>query len=534
MRILSSGTVVASVFVAGAALHATGCLNTANDCALNPMLECGPFGSGGSSSTGGGTPIGCDPSKNKDPVADTCGVFVSPSGDNGNPGTKEKPVKTITAALAKGTTIYACAGAMPYSEAVVIDTTATLFGALDCTSWVYAAAKKTALTAAPDAIPLTLAGSADGAEVVDFAITAASPSDPKGGGSSIAVAVDDVAAELVRCDVKASDAADGVKGTTPTDPVTPGQDAPMPDHTRMDACTNPPSLLGGAPGVTMCGTVVATGGTGGKGGITGTMSGDGQTGGSGANPAASPPAGMDGVGGTGEVGASTMCKLGNPGATGDSGGPGSGGSVMGDALTLTGIANSDNTDGGTGKPAQGGGGGGGAKSGMFCPGATDGPGASGGGGGAGGCGGKGGGGGKTGGSSIAIVSLGTKLTLSQVTLASGKGGKGGDGSGGQNGGTGGSGAKGGTAAMLMPSIDGCKGGDGGKGGGGGPGGGGRGGHALGIAYVSAPMTMPMIKTFTPGTPGSGGAAGNGAPMTSNGATGVAGQCWDFTANAACK
>ena len=46
--------------------------------------------------------------------------------------------------------------------------------------------------------------------------------------------------------------------------------------------------------------------------------------------------------------------------------------------------------------------------------------------------------------------------------------------------------------------------------------------------------MPMVKTFTPGMGGNGGLAGNGAPMSSNGASGAAGQCWDFGANAACK
>jgi hypothetical protein len=38
-------------------------------------------------------------------------VFVSPVGDDGNPGTKAKPLKTLKAAMAKGSTIYACAGA---------------------------------------------------------------------------------------------------------------------------------------------------------------------------------------------------------------------------------------------------------------------------------------------------------------------------------------------------------------------------------------------------------------------------------------
>src|SRR5262245_47710159 len=71
---------------------------------------------GSTGSTEGGTGgAGCDPSMSADAVADTCGVFVSPTGDDNNPGTKAEPLKSITAALAKGGAIYACAGSMPYS-----------------------------------------------------------------------------------------------------------------------------------------------------------------------------------------------------------------------------------------------------------------------------------------------------------------------------------------------------------------------------------------------------------------------------------
>ena len=114
-----------------------------------------------------------------------------------------------------------------------------------------------------------------------------------------------------------------------------------------------------------------------------------------------------------------------------------------------------------GTPGQGGGGGGGAMSGTFCgspASPVDGPGASGGGGGAGGCGGLGGGGGKAGGSSIAIVSLGTKLTLTGVTLTVGTAGKGGSGTLGQGGGAVGAGAFGGAASGIAGSNPGCNGG----------------------------------------------------------------------------
>jgi hypothetical protein len=520
---------IAAVALVG--LH-IGCADIDTDCNLN--LNC-PGGSNGSSSGTGMPACAGDPTQDASLVREECGVFVQADAmGSAEEGTKANPYKTLQKAIdnAGSKNVYACTSA-PFAETVTLSASVDVYGGFDCTKgWAWSQDGRAQLNGPADKVALTIAAGADGAKVEGFAITAASPSDLTMGGPSIAVAVDDVKATLDHCDVKAGDAADGVKGTTPTDPVTPGQDAPMPDHTRMDACINPGQLLGGTPGVTMCGSVVTSGGAGGKGGVTGTMSGDGQSGITGANPATSPPVGMDGAGGTGEAGASTMCKLGNPGAPGDNGGPGNGGSGTGDALTLTGITSGENTDGKLGTPGQGGGGGGGAKSGMFCAGGTDGNGASGGGAGAGGCGGKGGGGGKAGGSSIAIVSLGTKLTLTEVTLASGKGGKGGDGALGQNGGSGGSAAKGGSAAALQPSIDGCKGGDGGKGGLGGPGGGGRGGHSIGIAFVKAPATMPMVKTFMQGAPGGGGMPG--AAMGNSGASGAMGQCWDFTSNVACK
>jgi hypothetical protein len=43
----------------------------------------------------------------------------------------------------------------------------------------------------------------------------------------------------------------------------------------------------------------------------------------------------------------------------------------------------------------------------------------------------------------------------------------------------------------------------------------------------------MIKTYTAGAPGDGGSAGSGAPVSSNGANGNQGQCWDFSKSKAC-
>jgi hypothetical protein len=478
----------------------------------------------------GGAKPDCSGDPSAKNVTDACGVFVqSDATGTTEDGTQAHPYKTLQKAVdnADGKRVYACAGA-PFAEAVTIAAGVEMYGGFDCAKgWAWAAEKRSTLNGLADVVALTIGKNASGAKVEGFAISGASPSNMKGGGSSIVVAVDDVVATLERCDVKAGDAADGASGQPSSTGAVKGADAPMPDAMTENACINAASLIGGSPGVTTCDDGMASGGAGGKGGITGTDSGDGQKGADG-----SPVDMMNGLGGAGE--SAIKCANGAQGNDGTPGTPGFGGSTAGDKLVLTGITNSDLTDGKSGTKAQGGGGGGGAKSGTFCAGAADGNGASGGGGGGGGCGGKGGGGGKAGGSSIAIVSLGAKLMAAEVTLAVGKAGKGGDGTAGQSGGAVGAGAFGGAASGMSPSKAGCKGGDGGVGGDGGLGGGGRGGHALGVAYGKAPASMPMVKVFMPGIPGSGGTGGTGAPMTSNGAQGIAAQCWDFSSNAACK
>jgi hypothetical protein len=515
----------------GSAAHATGCDTTYADY-YKPLTEptAGTAGTG-TGGTGGMKPdcSGIPSTKN---TIDECGVFAQADATGtAEDGTQAHPYKTLQKAIdnAGEKRVYACASA-PFAEAATIAAGVELYGGFDCAKgWAWAPDKRSTLNGPADAVALTIEKGADGAKVEGFTITGASPSDMKGGRSSIAVAVDDVAADLVRCDVTASDAADGLDGQMPSGLAAKGADAALPDPTTMNACINPAAVTGGAPGMTSCDDGTTAGGLGGKGGITGTGSGDGQKGADG-----SPMDVTNGIGGAGESAA--KCAPGIAGKDGDVGVAGAGGAALG-ALALSGIVTSENTDGESGTKAQGGGGGGGARSGTFCiAGAmtVDGPGASGGGGGAGGCGGKGGGGGKAGGSSIAIVSLGTKLTLTEVTLGVGKGGKGGAGTSGQGGGALGLGALGGAASGTPPSKAGCQGGNGGVGGDGGPGGGGRGGHAIGLAYAKTPTAAPMIKTFTAGSPGGGGTAGNGAPMSSNGSTGATGACWDFGAGAACE
>jgi hypothetical protein len=523
---------VFALLAGGAASAVAACNPGTADCSEYPAEGCPGRGTSTSTSsgTGGQSPAVCmgDPSTKNN--IDECAVYVSAASTSASPdGSMANPYKTLGDAItAAGTKqkVYACNTA-PFSEAVTIPFAIEMYGGFDCTQmpWGLPAAmptvaEMTALNGPANQVALTIATKASGTLVSGFAITAAAGSPGVNTaltttptGSSVAVAVDDVTATIESCAITAANGGDGGDGYTPTDTIMVGADAPAPVSAQEDACQNAAGLIGGAPGVTMCGTVNTSGGTGGVGGLATTTGGVGLNGGNGMNPASLPAVPNDGKGGSGQTTSSGNCTVGDDGANGTDGAVGSGGTGMTDVLAISGIANSDNTSGKDGTPAQGGGGGGSAMAGtMFCTGGFPGNGASGGGGAAGGCGGKGAVGGQAGGSSIAVISLGTQLTLTNVTLAVGLGGNGGKGVAGQTGGEGGSGAKGGAATMISPSIPGCKGGNGGNGGGGGYSGGGRGGHSIGVLYAKEPTPAPTLEMITtmPGTKGTGAASNDGS------------------------
>jgi hypothetical protein len=460
----------------------------------------------GGTGAGGNTPVGCDPTMLTTAVADTCGVFVSPTGNDGNTGTsKATPVKTLTVAVTKGSTIYACAGAMPFDETLAPDKSVTLFGGLDCTTWIYSSGTKTQLTAAAGAIPLKLTSAAT---VHDFAITAADAT--AAGGSSIAVLDDQADLTLENVDIAAGAGMDGTAGATQMQVTT----LPIANGTNGNAPTgcSTVSVTDGAGGTNMCSGTPTNGGSGGN-GIAGSV---GEPGGSGQpmTPA---------NGGAGQT--TTPCQ---PGGTGNeatagaaaTGSPGTGASGIGD-ISASGYQAPTAIVGGPGTPGQGGGGGGAAHScdvnDMFA-------GPSGGGGGAGGCGGAPGNPGTSGGSSIGILVLNATLTLDTVNIMAKGGGAGGNGGGGQSGGNGGlPGGSGGSGA--------CPGGLGGQGGAGGPGAGGAGGHSVGIAFKGG--TPPTVNGSIVISPGAGGPSGVGADgMTqTQGAAGLRCTTLDFATSA---
>jgi hypothetical protein len=473
--------------LAGAAALTAGCFSYQTDCAYT--LECNttPTSTGGAD---GGPPPGCDPATVTGPIGTTCGLFVSPSGNDTNPGSQLLPLKTLSAAVAKGGPIYACQGTTPYTEAVTISKAVTLYGALDCTKWTHVANQQSQLTAAAGMVPLTLTSTGSGTAIHDFTVTAVDAT--AAGGSSIAILDDAAALTLDGVEVSAGKGADGTPGAMPPAQVTTSATANGSNGGADAMCNITVGVLGAAGGSNMCAGIDTSGGDGGNG--TAKAAGDPGVGG---NPMMTPT-----NGGAGQT--ILACGTGQAGLPGATGTPGVGAHGIGD-ISDAGYQATVATMGQTGGQGQGGGGGGG---GNMCATGFSGP--SGGGGGAGGCPGAPGAVGTSGGSSIGILALNATLTMTSVTItthAGGAGGLGGDGQRGGNGGT--AGAAGGSGA--------CGGGPGGQGGVGGGGGGGAGGHSVGIALKGG--TAPSVDgaTITYGMAGSGANAGN--MDTSHGGTG---------------
>jgi hypothetical protein len=486
-----------------------------DDCDQYPHPGCGT-GSGSSSSTttsstgstGGATP-GCIPSESQNPVADSCGVFVSSSlgidDAQADRGTKEKPFKSMTAALNKtnATRVFACAEG--FSEPVTISAAVQLYGALDCTkSWAYDAKTKTQLTADADLVPVKVTSAVSGAEVHDFAITAI---DAKSAGmSSIALLDDQAPLLLENVDLFAGTGAAGMAGAAQPKVMTPAG-AKGKDGTDDMTCTVAGPIAGGAAGKNSCASIDTDGGAAGN-GKAATNGGDGEGG---------LPTSVPSNGGIGQTKISS-CKPGDVGSDGGPGSPGTGARGVGD-IGASGYQGVLGILGMPGNPGQGGGGGGGARQcdmvGLFA-------GPSGGGGGAGGCAGLAGALGQPGGSSVGIVALSAKLVLKNVTITVKNGGVGGLGGDGQLGGVGGD------PGHAPVSSTACDGGKGGQGGAGGPGGGGAGGHSVGIAMKGGMLPALATTTIQAGTGASGGAGGDmDATTQTKGDDGLACKTLDF-------
>jgi hypothetical protein len=392
-----------------------------------------------------------------DPVCldESKALFVSnPNGNDGTGvGTRDKPFKTVNAALAKidaaKRRIYICEGT--YAEDVALTAThsgVSLFGGVDC-KWAAASVKPVIGTSAN---PFKSDGAA-GLAIGDIAVEAKDAS----AGSSIAFFVHGGDVTLRNVRLKAGKGAAGSDGVAA--PFTN-----FPSQTDLNGIASPDTNTGGGERLVTCpGGAQTKGGSGGNPGVPGSPGTPGPANGGTASDCSTVVVGKAASAALGAGGAST---------------PGT--------LDVTGWLSTPGTKGDTGAPGQGGGGGFGVLG-------------AGGGGGAGGCGGAGGPGGQGGGASIALAALAATVSLSTSVLLATDAGPGGSGAIGQDGQTifGFRGVGTGNA---------CNGGAGGTGGAGGAGGGGAGGSSFGIVFKgSKPTTDPQTDSAIQfGTKGTGG------------------------------
>ena len=425
-------------------------------------------------------PSGKEPKDDPTCVTNDLGVFVSAAGNDADPGTKEKPVATLGAALTKAGSggkgkVFVCEGS--YTESATIKATVGVYGGFKCSDWSYTGTKPKFAGAKPDFVIKV-----DGASGVTLADLELDGKDgaPNSGESSVALALLDAqSVSITRSALRAGLGAQGVNGK-----LTPFT---YPVQSEINGFPASPTDAGAANAFTKCsGGGVTKGGAGGASGFPGS------------------PGEPDAGGGKGgDTSGTCGVNAGNGGAggTGPAGTTGVGASVSG-TLSNAGWSPGGGAKGGVGSVGQGGGGGGGYL------------GSGGGGGGAGGCGGAAGEGGGGGGASIALLALNATVGLVSSELASGNAGNAGSGAAGQPGQT-----PGGFFGVGNPPA--CQGGNGGAGGAGGAGGGGAGGISVGILYKG---TKPVTDSATDGkiTVGTKGNKGlGGASPTNDGIDGVA-------------
>jgi len=427
-------------------------------------------------------PEGCDvaaePKDAPKCVVSELGVFVDATkGAEGNPGTKDAPLKSIAAALGKlagKTRVYVCEGTYP--EHVKLTAPVSLYGGFRCGAWTYSGAKTTVAPSDPG-YALEVASTTADVTIADLGFVAPSANDK--GQSSIAAFVHNASKlTFLRSALEAGNAKEGAEGATGT------TGAPTVGDLKGNAASG---TTAGAVKTCAC----SSGGM-----STGGAGGPPQNAGARGAPSLGGAAPVDGIGGVGNV----NCGAGGLGHTGADA------TAAAEAAKMTALGSLDangwtpqaGNAGPSGTPGQGGGGGGGRD-------ATS----AGGGGACGGCGGTGGKPGAGGGASVALLSLDSAVALRATTLTAKAAGPGGAG------GAKGSGAAGGTAGG---SIGGCGAGDGGRGGDGGSGSGGAGGISAAVLHKGIAPTNDG-STLNPGAKGTKGTGG--APGTNDGPDGQA-------------
>ena len=441
-----------------------------------------------------------------DGVVERC-VFVAPTGDDSNSGTRFAPKKTIWSAVqeAEAHGIDVCLGAGTWDEQVQLPSGVSLYGGFDQDDPDFAFRRKSGVqsiirsTGTAIAVP-SISVDTHIAGVIIEALTPAAA-----GGSTYGIWFGGGTGTLYvrNNEINTGPGQDGADGKD-ADATTPSK---APDgHEGSDGCS-------GSVGSGSCKATCGVPGEppvcsepGGKGGLGGCNNGNGTSGSAGSG-GASGGAGGAAKGSCGGNGGKEHGADGDPGEPGVSGGSGAGGTngTIQGGLYKPG----DGKAGGEGMGGKGGGGGGGGAGGHFslnpinaC--IVD----AGGGGGSGGCGGKGGkagAGGQGGGGSFGVFAASGRIVVTKNTILPSVGGKGGNGGAGAPGQLGGDGGPGGRSSD--DGGQGGKGGKGGDGGSGGPGGGGAGGPSTCVAYSASTLVTYEGNSCQPAGGGDGGSGG---------------------------
>ncbi|WP_437733491.1 hypothetical protein [Sorangium sp. So ce1335] len=451
-------------------------------------------------------------------VVNGCGVFVNHpffGGDDANPGTKDRPVRSIRrgielARTGRGRVFVPSDG---FEESITLPSGVDIYGGFNVVGWerldeTPRPVQGMATVDPPSVGQIALiveparagdTGAADGVSIIHRVRIRSSTYVGMIVQAGTAV---EIVGSIIEADY-GSGGGDGEKW--------PGRAASGPDgQYGGDACSAA-MVPGGARAVNSCeGGLPSVGGKGGDG------LADDAGGGEDGEPVPQPNPNHGGTGGLGNR-ADGDCSSGAPGKSGMWGAAGAAGKGRG-RIDETGWHGDGAGDGARGMPGQGGGGGGGRRGGLAVCGVAAKGGAAGGSGGAGGCGGRGGRGGGNGQPSIAIVALHANVTVRDSTIISDNGGQGGDGGEPEAGGDGGRGAPGGAVGDGTWS---CQGGSGGRGGDGGYGGPGRGGDSIGIAYLGEDQLTLDGVTFELGLPGPGGTSWDWSGETITGEDGIA-------------
>ncbi len=427
-------------------------------------------------------------------------IFVSPVGNDGNPGTMSQPVSSIAQgiamALANGKShVYVAGG--DYYETVVMQSGVSVYGQYSGPpNWGRSSSNITSITGAGTAVlaeSIAVETHLEGFTLVSTTDNTA----PSGYGIRV---VGGSGLFYIRYnDILPGPGMPGVAGANGSNGGNGGNGA-----RGQDGCNDcSANGYGGAGG---SGPGGCLGGTGGRGGYD---SDDGQRGGHG--QCGPYEWGFGGLGGN-----DCYCTIGEwcsepgyPGEVGANGPNGSNGAMGSVGSIINGFYVSGNgivgTDGYSGQGGGGGGGGGGGNADVLCRADRGGGGGGGGGGGAGGTGGVGGTGGGT---SMAILVDGAAAVIDgnfMTTSAGGAGGQGGIGNIGGNGGSGGGGGWG-----PEGGGDGGVGGVGGRGGAGGAGSGGSGGASVGIYVANTEnVTIGSTNGYSIASGGTGGTGGTG-------------------------